>query len=149
VNRYSCAQGDIQEFADIGFVVNDECQRIVHYFQLPDRIIAPAGEGDAKAAAAAWRGDVVQAQAVRLAELFGNVEAEAGPRIAGGEEGFEHLLNVLGGDALPIIDDIDKRSTGLAGNATVDLNAQGFGFSVEVFQRMRVSRECGSENNIL
>src|SRR3546814_3183901 len=58
-----------------------------------------AGEGEAEAGAAGGDGDVFEVGAVGAAQLAGDVQAQAGAVLGGGEEGAEQLRHDGVGDA--------------------------------------------------
>src|SRR3546814_14006486 len=68
-----------------------------------------AGEGEAEAGAAGGDGDVFEVGAVGAAQLAGDVQAQAGAVLGGGEEGAEQLRHDGVGDAGAAVEDFDHR----------------------------------------
>src|SRR3546814_13453147 len=68
-----------------------------------------AGEGEAEAGAAGGDGDVFEVGAVGAAQLAGDVQAQAGAVLGGGEEGAEQLRHDGVGAAGAAIEDFDHR----------------------------------------
>ena len=67
------------------------------------------GEGDAEATAAPFARFIVEAGLVALAQLTGDIQAEAGAFVLGGVERLEDVLLLLGRHAGAIVENLQNR----------------------------------------
>ena len=67
------------------------------------------GEGDAEATAAPFARFIVEAGLVALAQLTGDIQAEAGAFVLGGVEGLEDMLLLFGRHAGAVVENLQYR----------------------------------------